>query len=76
MPAYQYTRRALQSLESGFSEARLDTYLQHARLTNASATTADALDLYIWNLKVGAAFQGPLHALEVCLRNAMHANLH
>lgn len=75
MPAYQYTQANLQSFDDAFSQARLDTYLQHAKLTNALATNEDALDLYIWNLQVSAAFQGPLHVLEVCLRNAMHVNL-
>lgn len=75
MPAYQYKQAALQSFESAFSQARLDTYLKHAKLTNPQATNEDAVDLYIWNLQVSAAFQGPLHVLEVCLRNAMHSNL-
>lgn len=75
MPAYQYTQAIIQSFRSAFSQARLDTYMQHARQKNTQATTEDALDLYIWNLQVSAAFQGPLHVLEVCLRNAMHLNL-
>jgi hypothetical protein len=75
MPAYAYTQAILQSLNGAFSQARLDTYLQHARLAKSQATNEDALDLYIWNLQVSAAFQGPLHVLEICLRNAMHFNL-
>jgi hypothetical protein len=75
MPAYAYTKAILQSLETAFSPARVDTYLDHVRIANAGATVEDALDLYIWNLQVSAAFQGPLHVLEVCLRNAMHLNL-
>ncbi|HYW55265.1 MAG TPA: Abi family protein [Dongiaceae bacterium] len=75
MPAYQYTPALVPSFISALSQQRLDTYMQHARRTNAHATLEDALDLYIWNLQVSAAFQGPLHVLEVCLRNAMHVNL-
>ena len=75
MPAYHYTQTVLQSLDSAFSQARLDTYLRHARRTNTHATNEDALDLYIWNLQVSAALQGPLQVLEVCLRNAIHHNL-
>jgi hypothetical protein len=75
MSVYHYTQAALHSFDSAFSQERLDTYLQHAKRTNAYATNADALDLYIWNLQISAAFQGPLHVLEICLRNAMHSNL-
>jgi len=31
--------------------------------------------LYAWNIEVSAAFYGPLHWLEVILRNAMHRQL-
>ena len=70
MPAYQYTQATLRSFDSAFSQARLDTYLQHARLTNAHATTADALDLYIWNLQVSAAFC--FNALRDLRNRVMH----
>ncbi len=75
MPPYPYTERNTESFLRAFSQARLNTYLQRARQTNPRAATADALDLYVWNLQVSAALQGPLHVLEVCLRNAMHFNL-
>jgi hypothetical protein len=75
MPAYQYSQGTTRSFQSALTQARLDTYLQHARQINPHATIEDALDLYIWNLQVSSAFQGPLHILEVCLRNALHFNL-
>ena len=34
-----------------------------------------ALDLYVWNLRLGAAFYGPLAIFEVTLRNALHHEL-
>lgn len=37
----------------------------------ASGTWQDALDLYDWNIRAGAAFFEDLHYLEVGLRNAM-----
>lgn len=75
MPAYQYTPPSIPSLTDAISQPRLDTYLRHARLTNPGATAEDSLDLYVWNLRVGAALHGPLHMLEVCLRNGLHSNL-
>jgi len=75
MPAYQYQQADVVALTAAFSQERLNTYIRHVRLANANATDEDALDLYVWNLQVSAAFQAPLHVLEVCLRNAMHTNL-
>jgi Abi-like protein len=75
VPAYQYSNAALKSFEDALSRARLDTYLRHARSKNPHASLGDALDLYIWNLQVSAALHGPLHVLEVCLRNALHRHL-
>ncbi|WP_345392536.1 hypothetical protein [Nonomuraea salmonea] len=34
-----------------------------------------AWDLYQWNVQVSEAFYGPLHCLEICLRNAEHDQL-
>ncbi|GLW12893.1 hypothetical protein Misp01_80210 [Microtetraspora sp. NBRC 13810] len=34
-----------------------------------------ALRLYAWNIEMSAAFHGPLHVLEVSLRNALHNQL-
>jgi Abi-like protein len=46
------------------SVARFDTYLR--------ATGHDlnrAFELYVWNARLGAAFQLPIQSIEVCLRN-------
>ncbi len=34
-----------------------------------------AVRLYWWNVEVSAAFYGPLHCLEIGLRNALHSQL-
>jgi len=36
---------------------------------------APAWDLYQWNVEVSQAFYGPLHCLEITLRNALHDRL-
>jgi len=36
---------------------------------------AQALRLYTWNVEVAAAFLGPLHLLEIGMRNSMHFQL-
>ncbi|WP_433498316.1 hypothetical protein ACQP1K_26030 [Sphaerimonospora sp. CA-214678] len=59
----QWMRRAL-------SEPRLAPYLRCSR-----ADAAQAERLYYWNLEVAAAFYGPLHFLEVSLRNVFHRAL-
>ncbi|MET9255846.1 hypothetical protein [Streptomyces sp. NPDC003717] len=53
-----------------FSKLRLARYLH--------ATRGDALvaqRLYCWNIEASAALYGPLHFLEVTLRNALHRQL-
>src|SRR5882724_5116542 len=50
--------------------ARFAPYLRACR---NDATTA--LDLYVWNLQVGASFYGPLAIFEVTVRNALHREL-
>src|SRR5437763_4260387 len=43
---------------------------------NASCGDADAaMRLYWWNVEISAAFFGPLHCVELALRNALHARL-
>lgn len=67
---YPFTEEVLTELESSLSPDRFATYL--------SATGGDreqAARLYTWNTAVSAAFYGPLQALEVALRNAMHTQL-
>ncbi|RFU36488.1 hypothetical protein DZF91_37790 [Actinomadura logoneensis] len=52
------------------SQPRLDPYLL------ATSRQADAvLRLYAWNVEISAAFYGPLHWLEVSLRNSLHDRL-
>lgn len=57
-------------LESVFSHERMQTYLDAAH-----GDRAVALQHYTRNVQLGAAFQGPLQALEVTLRNTMHGQL-
>ena len=58
------------ALENVFSRERMQTYLDAAH-----GDRAVALQHYTRNAQLGAAFHGPLQALEVALRNAMHAQL-
>ena len=58
------------ALRRAFSPERMQTYLDAA-----GGDHGDALQLYARNAQLGAAFHGPLQALEVALRNAMHARL-
>ncbi|WP_327089076.1 hypothetical protein OIE66_00190 [Nonomuraea sp. NBC_01738] len=44
-------------------------------LSLASGELDSALRLYAWNIEISAAFYGPLQALEVTLRNALHREL-
>ncbi|WP_026413583.1 hypothetical protein [Actinomadura oligospora] len=53
-----------------FSTPRLTPYL--------TATNGDvdaAVRLYSWNVEISAAFYGPLHCLEIGLRNSLHNRL-
>ena len=58
---------SIHALETAFSSRRIDRYLCESRGDGAAA-----LRLYTWNAAVSAAFYGPLHGLEVTLRNAMY----
>ncbi|ARQ69314.1 hypothetical protein [Streptomyces marincola] len=53
-----------------FSPARLGPYL---RATGGEA--AAAVRLYWWNVEASAALYGPLHCMEIALRNALHREL-
>lgn len=57
-------------MRRAFSVPRLGPYL---RATNGDG--AAAILLYWWNVEVSGAFYGPLHCLEVSLRNALHDEL-
>lgn len=66
MPETQDLRELLRV----FSPGRMQPYV--------AASGGDlrvAFRLYAWNVAVSAAFSGPLHCLEVVLRNAMHVEL-
>jgi hypothetical protein len=54
-------------MRRSLSEARLAPYL---RVSGGDATRAERL--YYWNLEAAAAFYGPLHFLEISLRNSCH----
>ena len=58
------------ALESAFSRERMRRYLDAAHGDRAAAARS-----YARNAQLGAALHGPLQALEVALRNAMHARL-
>jgi len=58
------------ALPSLIAAPRLAPYL-----TACAGDTAQAARLYTWNITVSAAFWGPMHALEVVLRNALNAQL-
>jgi len=51
------------------SRARLNSYMQ------ATNNVQSAIDLYLWNVSVSAAFMELLHHVEVVVRNAMHNQL-
>ncbi|MFD8590989.1 hypothetical protein ACFV1B_15810 [Streptomyces sp. NPDC059637] len=57
-------------MREAFSSPRMAPYL---RATGGDA--AAAVRLYWWNTEVSAAFYGPLHCLEVTLRNSLHDRL-
>ena len=57
-------------LEVAHSGDRLWPYF-----TASGGDLKGAIDLYIWNTAVSAAFYGPLQAVEIGLRNAVHREL-
>lgn len=57
-------------MRKAFSEPRLTAY---AAAANRDATTAERL--YWWNIEISGAFYGPLHCLELVLRNALDVQL-
>ena len=67
---FTYTEETLTEIEAALSYERIQPYLTASR-----GDRARALRLYLWNTAVSAAFYGPLQALEVVLRNAIHHRL-
>ncbi|MDX2556006.1 hypothetical protein [Streptomyces stelliscabiei] len=57
-------------LAKALSKPRMATYL-----AVAGGDAETAMRLYWWNVSASAAFYGPLHCLEVTLRNALHDEL-
>jgi hypothetical protein len=62
---FAYTTGELAKLESLLSADRLGSY-------GTRPATRETLQLYVWNTALAAAFYGPLQALEIALRNALH----
>ena len=67
---HSYDKETISALRAGISRDRFATYL-----TLASDDDTRALQLYARNVALGAAFHGPLQALEVTLRNAVHSRM-
>lgn len=67
---YRYDGNTLRALRACISPERFDTYL-----VLASGDRRRAIQMYLQNAALGAAFHGPLQALEVTLRNAVHNTL-
>ena len=64
---FRYDGATIQALCLAISRERFATYLKLAR-----GDRRRALQLYAYNAALGGAFHGPLQALEVTLRNAVH----
>ncbi|MFI7308256.1 hypothetical protein [Streptomyces hygroscopicus] len=62
----------LKLVREAISAERFDRYQQGQPGPEAEAR---ALRRYVWNIEASAAFFGPLHILEVVMRNAMHQRL-
>ena len=67
---YSYPEDVFGELETSLSSARMSIYLEAI-----DGNWEKAARLYAWNTAVSAAFYASLQALEVALRNAMHAQL-
>jgi Abi-like protein len=65
-PAPPLSATDLTAVTGTLSAARFGTYAQKK---NGDQTLA--LQLYMWNAKVSAAFVPPLHIAEICIRNAI-----
>ena len=67
---YSYSEDVFGELETTLSSERMSTYLEAV-----DGNRRKAAQLYAWNTAVSASFYSSLQALEVALRNAMHAQL-
>lgn len=68
--AYRYDETAIRALRRAISEERFTTFLRIA-----DGDGRRALQFYTRNIALGAAFHGPLQALEITLRNAVHHSM-
>lgn len=68
---YPYSVDVVGKLVDAISTERFQTYLIGAGGQDATA----AIQRYMWNASVASRFQGPLHLLEVALRNAVHGRM-
>ena len=64
---FRYDGATLRALSTAISSERLTRYLKLA-----GSDKRRALQQYAYNAALGSAFHGPLEALEVTLRNAVH----
>ena len=64
---FRYDGATLRALCAAISSERFATYL-----SRAGGDRRRAMQLYTYNAALGGAFHGPLQALEVTLRNAVH----
>ena len=64
---FRYDGATIRALSATISKERFATYLRIGR-----GDRRRALQLYAYNAALGSAFHGPLQALEVTLRNAVH----
>lgn len=62
-----FTAQQISAITSSLSQARMGTYLN----AQGFGSTATALDIYVWNALVSAAFFSALHVCEVVVRNAI-----
>ena len=67
---YKYNGRTLRELRACISPERFGTYLELAE-----GDRRRAIQMYLRNTALGGALHGPLQALEVTLRNAVHRTL-
>ena len=59
------------SIKTSLSSSRVSTYVNFVGGVASSKRTKQALNLYMWNAQVSAAFLIPLHLCEVVTRNAI-----
>jgi hypothetical protein len=67
---FTYTSHLRTQIGTALSTDRLATYR-----TASASSLEGAIELYVWNAAVAAAFFGPIGVLEVCLRNALDRQL-